>query len=104
MKSIAEVGALIDELEAKLESYSDKTVWQKSNVSEWYPWILEEGPKIIESWRELAALIKLTTGDQLIDLMNRWESIQKLAADQEVLSLAVKFNRRNTVPPMSSEQ
>lgn len=99
MQHIAEVREIIDELEAKLESYTDKTLWQKSNVSEWYPWILEEGPKIIASWRELAGMVSLMNGDQLLDLLNKWEQMLMMINQEETLALALKFKRRNDAPP-----
>jgi hypothetical protein len=97
MQNISEIRQIIDELEIKIESYGDKTVWQKTNSSDWYTFIIESGPKIIQSWRELAALIGLTPGDQLLELQAKLESIQSMVANQEVMQLAMKLNRK--APP-----
>lgn len=98
MQNIAEIKELIDELEAKIESYSDKTLWQKSNVTEWYPWILSEGPKIIQSWREIAGMISLMKGDQLLELIAKWEQMLALINQTETLELALKYGRKNNLP------
>jgi hypothetical protein len=98
MQNISEIKVLIDEMEMKIESYGDKTVWQKSNSSDWYTFIVESGPKIIQSWRELAALVRLTPGDQLLELIAKLESIQAMVANQDVMQLAVKLNR-SVAPP-----
>jgi hypothetical protein len=100
MQNISEIRNLIDEMEAKIDSYGDKTVWQKSNSGDWYTFVTEHGPKIIASWREIAGLISLCSGEQLLELMAKWENIQLLVQNQEVLQLAMKF-KRNVAPPNS---
>jgi hypothetical protein len=102
MQNISEIKTLIDEMEMKIESYSDKSVWQKSNSGDWYTFIIENGPKIIASWRELAALIRLTPGDQLLELIAKLEQIQEMVANQDVMHLAIKLNR-HVAPPNSQE-
>jgi hypothetical protein len=95
MLAISEITPIIDALEERLEAYSDKTMWKTSaNQSDWQTWILTEGPKIVQSWRELASLISLTPGDQLIELQNKWESIQGLMQNSEVLAIALKYQRK----------
>jgi hypothetical protein len=95
MQNISEIRELIDELDAKIHDYNDTTTWSKSNASEsLFPWIVEQGPKIIDSWRELAALIRLMPGDDLMGLVAKLEQIQMLVANQEVLQLAIKLNRK----------
>jgi hypothetical protein len=101
MQSISEVRQIIDELETRIEHYGDRTLWQKSNQTDWYEFIIANGPKIVASWRELAALIGLTPGDQLLELQARWENIQSMVANQEVLAIAMKYNRKNEVPHSS---
>jgi hypothetical protein len=98
MQNISEIRILIDEMENKIDSYGDKTVWQKSNSGDWYTFVIESGPKIIESWRQIAALISLMPGDQLLDLATKLESIQLMVANQEVMQLAIKLNRRSVAP------
>jgi hypothetical protein len=102
MQNISEIKILIDEMETKIDSYGDKTIWQKSNSSDWYTFIVESGPRIIQSWRELAAIVRLTPGDQLIELLAKLESIQAMVANQDVMQLAMKLNR-NVVPPQTTE-
>jgi hypothetical protein len=98
MQNISEIKILIDDMEAKIESYGDKTVWQKSNSSDWYTFVVENGPRIIQSWRELAALVRLTPGDQLLELISKLENIQAMVANQDVMQLAIKLNR-SVAPP-----
>jgi hypothetical protein len=93
MQNITEVREIIDELEDRIESYGDKAVWQKSSTTDWFTFITEKGPRIVESWRSLAALISLTPGDQLIELQAKLESIQQMVSNQEVMQLAIKLNR-----------
>jgi hypothetical protein len=94
MQNISEVRMLVDEMERRIESYGDRTVWQKSDTTDWFTFIIEEGPRIIQSWRELAALIGLTPGDQLLTLQAKLESIQEMVANAEVMQLAIKLNRK----------
>jgi len=98
MQNISEVAQIIDDLERKLEEYSDKTLWKQSNSTDWHTWILSEGPKIVDSWRELAALIRLTPGDELLALMAKLEQIQTMVANQDVMQLAMKLNRKAALP------
>jgi hypothetical protein len=103
MQNISEIKMLIDEMEHKINSYGDKTVWQKSNSSDWYTFVTESGPKIIESWRELAALVRLTPGDQLLELVAKLESIQAMVANADVMQLAMKLNQSRTVAPQEPQ-
>jgi hypothetical protein len=103
MQNISEVKDLIDELENRIESYGDRSVWQKSNQTDWYTFIIEKGPKIVASWRELASLISLTPGDQLIELQRKWENIQQLMTNQEVLGIAMKYMKTSGAPQKEGE-
>jgi hypothetical protein len=98
MLKISEVREIIDELEQRISSYSDKSVWQKTSQTDWYTFIIDKGPKIVDSWRELAALISLTSGDQLLELQAKWEMFQNLTSNPEVLQLALKFKRTDAPP------
>jgi hypothetical protein len=100
MQNISEVTIIIDDLERKLAEYSDKTLWKQSNSTDWHTWILTEGPKIVDSWRELAALIRLTPGDQLLELISKLESIRAMVSNQDVMHLAMKLNSK-VGPPNS---
>jgi hypothetical protein len=97
MQNISEVREIIDELETRIETYGDKAVWQKSSQTDWYTFIVEKGPKLIQSWRELAALVGLTPGDQLIELQAKLESIQQMVSNQEVMQLALKLNKKSAL-------
>jgi hypothetical protein len=103
MQNIAEVSAIIDELEIKIEEYSDRTLWQRSNTTDWFTFIIDKGPKIVASWRELAGLIGLTKGDQLLELIAKWESIQALMQNQDVMQLAMKYSKKNAAPQKSED-
>jgi hypothetical protein len=98
MQNITEVARIIDDLERKLEEYADKTLWKQTNSNDWQSWILTEGPKIVDSWRELAALIRLTPGDQLLELIAKLENIRAMVANQDVMHLAMKLNQKNAAP------
>jgi hypothetical protein len=98
MQNISEVAIIIDNLENKINEYSDKTMWKASNSTDWHTWMLSEGPKIVESWRELAALIRLTPGDELMALMARLDNIKAMVANQDVMNLAMKLNK-SAAPP-----
>jgi hypothetical protein len=100
MQNISEVARIIDDLERKLEEYADKTLWKQTNSTDWHTWIISEGPKIVDSWRELAALIRLTPGDQLLELIAKLEQIQVMVANQDVMQLAMKLNRKVAPPDM----
>jgi hypothetical protein len=93
MQNISEVKDLIDELENRIESYGDKSVWQKSNQTDWYTFIIEKGPKIVASWREIAGMISLTSGDQLLELQAKWEQMLLLINQSETLGIAMKFKK-----------
>jgi hypothetical protein len=102
MKDLIEVRQIIDELDDRIKSYGDKAVWMKSSQTDWFTFIVEKGPKIVDSWRELSALIQLTPGDQLIALQNRLDMFQQMAANPEVMELAIRLNRK-VVPPKTDE-
>ncbi|HSY77543.1 MAG TPA: hypothetical protein VK890_11835, partial [Bacteroidia bacterium] len=79
---------------AKIESYTDASLWQKTDVTSLYPWIIDEGPKVIASWRELAALISLMNVDQYEQLVTKWEQMLALLAQSDTLELAMKFKKQ----------
>jgi hypothetical protein len=94
MQNISEVQTIIDELETRINAYSDKAVWQKSNTTDWYTFIIEKGPIIVHSWRELAGMISLASGDQLLKLQAEWDQMFMLLEKSEALSIAMKFKSK----------
>lgn len=95
INSITEVRPIIDEFESRLEQYTTKPGWQKSSLELWQNFLVIEGPKIIDSWRELAGLISLLPEDELNKVIVKWDQILQLLNSEETLFLALKHRKKN---------
>jgi hypothetical protein len=94
MANITETSTIIDEFERRLERYGERNTWQKASFEDWNPWLLTEGPKIIQAWREIAFLIKSISSEELLRAQEKWAQALDFNKDSELMQLAAKFARK----------
>ena len=86
-----EVNELIDEFDRRLSQFPDKSTWQKTNMADWYPWLIEEGPRIIQAYRMMAGILSLVPKSDLERFQYKWDQMLELINSDETFLLAMKY-------------
>jgi hypothetical protein len=87
--------AIIDELDARLGIFTDKSEWNKTNMADWYPWLIEEGPRIVQTWREMMGILSLLPENEFSKYLEKWDKTLDLIDNDETFRLALKYKRKN---------
>jgi hypothetical protein len=88
---------IIDEFERRLDEFPDKSEWQKTNMAGWYPWLIEEGPRIVYAYRELTGILSLVEPGQLQVYVDRWKHMLDLIDENEAFELAIKLKKKKII-------
>ena len=89
-----EMQELIDEFDRRLLMFPDKSTWQKTNMADWYPFLIDNGPIIIQEFRKMVGILSLIPKDDLERIQYKWAQMCDLIDNDETFQLALKFKKK----------